>query len=182
MIRARQSTPTPRQQGAALFIALIFLVILTLLSITAMRTSTLELYMATNEQEHRIGLDSTQSASVAVVKLGNANFSTTAPGNVTCIGFDYTPSATPDGGNCTFTRQMAAGSGISQNNFVQVTELYDGTCPPFMATGENATLGGSGGGSGGGSNCTYFTMSSEYDATAQRGARAAIVQGVVKRR
>lgn len=181
MNRAHQIAQKPQQRGAALFIALVFLVILTLLSVTAMRTSTMELYMATNEQEHRIGLDSAQSASVAVIKYleDTEDISAVAPNYVTCFGFGNTPNTTITGNNCNASRQMTAGSGLGQNNQVDLTEINDGTCPPFLATGVNANLGGSGGGTGGGSNCTYYTMNSRYDATAQRGARAATVQGVV---
>ncbi|HEY0720015.1 MAG TPA: pilus assembly PilX N-terminal domain-containing protein [Gammaproteobacteria bacterium] len=153
----------------ALFVALIFLVILTLLSITAMRTSTMELYMASNEQEHRIGLDSTQSASDAVIK--NADIVVTVKGATTCIGFGYTPDATIDGNNCTSSQALPAGTGVGPNNFTQLTQLDSGTCPAFIATGERATPNGS--------SCSFFTLNNVYDATAQRGGRSVTVEGVV---
>jgi type IV pilus assembly protein PilX len=178
MYIAMTAQPATRQQGVALFTAMVFLVIITLISVAAMRSSTMELRMATNEQEHRIGIDSTQSASDAVVEL--ANIKITADGDTTCIGFGKTPTETlypdnPDTSNnetvCNDTQQLAVVPGAGNSNTVQLTQLRRGTCPPFIATGERASISGS--------NCAYFTLDSVYDATAQRGGRSATIEGLV---
>lgn len=164
------SEPVPQQRGAALFIALVFLVILTLISITAIRSSTMELRMASNEQESRIGLDSTQSASDLVVNT--ANVLVTVAGATTCVGFGYARNKTIDNQDCTNTLQMNVGPGVGADNFTQLTQLQDGACPSFIATGVRAS-------GGSGQSCTYFTLNNVYDATAKRGGRTTTVEGMV---
>lgn len=61
------------QRGAALIVALLLLIVITVLSITAMRTSTMQLRMAVNHQERTQAVQTAQAAIDAA--LGNlANF------------------------------------------------------------------------------------------------------------
>lgn len=164
--------PIAKQQGIALFIALIFLVILTLISVTAMRSSTMELYMATNEQSHRTGIDSTQSAVDQVV--ASNKIAVTSNGDTTCFGFGAAPTG------CTFNNALPLSAGTGGENTVTVTMDSIAACPRSLsssARGANSlrTQGGSSSG-----NCAYFTINSDYDATAQRGGATHTVEGFVK--
>jgi type IV pilus assembly PilX-like protein len=59
------------ERGAALVVALLLLVILTLLATTGMRTSVAELWMAGSEQFHRKALEAASSGvEAAIVRLG----------------------------------------------------------------------------------------------------------------
>ena len=63
-----------RERGAALVIALLLLVILTLLAITGMRTSIAELWMAGSEQFHRAALEAASAgveAAIARLRAGS---------------------------------------------------------------------------------------------------------------
>lgn len=57
----------PSQRGAALVIALLLLVILTLVAITGMRTSIAELWMAGSEQFHRAAVEAASAGVEAAV-------------------------------------------------------------------------------------------------------------------
>lgn len=165
------------QRGAALFTALMFLVILTLISITAMRTSTMELQMANNEQWHRFGIDSAQSATDVVVNSNDIKIGTT--GDISCFGFGTTPTATQSGDTCTNKKDMGTGAGYGEDNNVEATMVGMGTCPPSIATsarGSNS-LRADGGATG---SCAYYSVESYYDATAKRGGRTETQEGFVR--
>lgn len=163
-----------QQRGAALLIALVFLVILTLLSITAMRSSTMELRMSANEQAHRIGFDSAQSAidtAMASNKLIVRN-----PGDIFCFGFGSAPSCPGSASNIDLT----AGAGVGEDNFVRATLQAIGPCPRSVASSSRGSSSIRTSGSGTTGNCAYFTVESIYDATAKRGGRVETQQGYVK--
>lgn len=170
-----------KQNGAALFIALIFLVIITLIGVTALRTSTLELLMAGNEQERRIALDAVESASTVVaasdkIKLG-------ASGEITCFGFDYNPvdaSLIDNGQTCKHKENIPAGNSYGQDTFVQVTVKGFDNCPPAMASSArgNTSLYHSEGSRSG--TCIYFTLEGLHDTVARRGARAETREGFIR--
>lgn len=90
-----------RQTGAALATALIFLVIITLLGLTSIRSTTVELRMAQNEQ---IRLDATEVSQAAIdnVLANNASTPVTlAVGNSNCysaasLGTTYCSSNNPN--------------------------------------------------------------------------------------
>jgi hypothetical protein len=62
-----------RQDGAALVVALLILIVITLLSLSAMRTGSLDVRMATNQQE-RIEAFQTAQAAVDGVLVYSSNF------------------------------------------------------------------------------------------------------------
>lgn len=166
------------QRGAALFTALMFLVILTLISITAMRTSTMELQMANNEQWHRLGVDSAQSAANLIVNSNEIVIGTT--GDISCFGFTggSAPTATHDGAPCTNTKDMGTGAGYNEDNTVEITMVGSGTCPPSVATSARGSNSLRDSGSATGS-CAYYSLESFYDATAKRGGRTETQEGFV---
>lgn len=165
------------QRGAALFTALMFLVILTLISITAMRTSTMELQMANNEQWRRFGVDSAQSATDVVVNSDEVKIGST--GDISCFGFGSTPTATQSGGTCTNATDMGTGAGYGEDNDVEITMVGMGTCPPSIATSARGSNSLRADGSGSG-NCAYYSVESFYDATAKRGGRTETQEGFVR--
>ena len=66
-----------RQQGAALVVGLILLLVLTLLAVSSMNTSTLELTMASNVQYHQ---NAFQAAETGIdIAIDNRQFTTVAP-------------------------------------------------------------------------------------------------------
>jgi len=164
------------QGGFALLIALIFLIILTLLSVTAMRSSTMELRMATNEQEQRIGFDSTQSAVDAVLTANQLIVS--SPGDVNCFGFGAAPNC-PGAIN---NKDLTANAGASIDNMVRTTLDTIGPCPRSISSSARGatSLRTTSTGSGVSGNCAYFSVESTYDATAKRGGRVETQQGYVK--
>lgn len=164
-----------RQQGAALLVALIFLIILTLLSVTAMRSSTMELRMATNEQEQRLGFDSAQSAIDSA--MASNSLVVTTPGAITCFGFGYDPGCT----EATATNaNLGAGVGIGEDNYVQATLDSVGVCPRSISSSSRGSSSLRTSGSGTNGSCAYFTVESNYDATAKRGGRIETQQGYIK--
>lgn len=171
-----------RQQGAVLITALIFLVILTLISVAAMRSSTLELRMAGNEQEHRRALQSTQSAINGV--LANANIQVVDVGITTCYQFGPTDT-TLAGCTSSNTETLATGPGPGYGGPNLVSAHLDeiGACPRTIANsarGQGSLRASSGGGSASTGNCAYFTMTSRYDDTPARGGAAETAEGVIK--
>lgn len=168
-----------RQQGVALFTALMFLVILTLISITAMQTSTMELQMAGNEQARRVAVDSAQSATDVVVHSNRILIG--AIGDITCFGFGVVPpDTTPNGDVCDSKETLASGAGYGSENAVVVTLVGSGTCPPSIATSARGSSSMRTSGSSSTGSCAYFTVESVYDATATRGGRTETREGFVR--
>ncbi len=158
------------QRGFALLIALMFLIIVTLLSVSAMRSSTMELRMSGNEQEYHIGFDSTVSA---VNTLTTSNqLAVTNPGDTTCFGFGSTPQCNLAVANT----NLGANVGADTNNFVKAYLNNIGQCP--RGVGNTARQGNSNQ-NGSGGKCAYFDFESTYDATANRGSRVETQAGYV---
>lgn len=161
-----------RQQGAALLVALLFLIILTLLSVNAMRSSTMELRMAGNEQERRIGFDSTQSARDTVIASNKIVVSNI--GDTICFGFGVDPGCT---GASETNENLPVGVGVGQENSVRATLNAIAACPRKSG---NSVAGDSSFNTGAPGGCAYFTIESSYDATAWRGGRVETVEGYIK--
>ncbi|MDX1443223.1 MAG: PilX N-terminal domain-containing pilus assembly protein [Gammaproteobacteria bacterium] len=91
MSRMRIQSTFARQSGAALFMALMFLIIITMLSLSAMRSSIMELRMAGNEEEQMYAVQRAQAAIDATVTdaantpvIGGIGDTTCLPGAVGC--------------------------------------------------------------------------------------------------
>jgi hypothetical protein len=167
------------RKGAALFTALMFLVILTLISITSMHTSTMELQMARNEQERRVAANSAQSAADLVVHSNRIRIG--AVGDITCFGFGVTPAdTTPSGDTCDSKETMPSGAGFGSDNTVVVTMIGSGTCPPSIASSARGSSSIRISGSSSTGSCAYFTLESLFDATAQQGGRTETMEGFVR--
>ena len=78
--RKNAMTPRTQQQGAALIVGLVLLMVLTVLGISGMNTATLELTMASNAQFHQ---DAFQAAETGVdISISQRPYPTVAPGIV----------------------------------------------------------------------------------------------------
>ena len=100
--RSTRSLPA-RQDGAALIIGLVLLVILTLLAVAGMNTATLELQMAGNEQYQQRAFEAAETAIEQAIETGSYNTNvpdisgtTTVPG--TNDTWEFVMSFDPDTG------------------------------------------------------------------------------------
>lgn len=91
-----------RSRGAALITALVLLIVVTLLTVTAMRFSTLELRMAGNEQQRLAAFESAQAAIDSVIAdtdnfpiIGAAGFTNCTANLTSCSRNDITLSGAP---------------------------------------------------------------------------------------
>ena len=168
------------EQGSALIVALVLLVVITLISITAMQTSTMELRMAGNVQEYRIGLDSVESATDAVIHSSNLVIG--RDNSTSCFFFQDDDREEEDG--CDAVVTLAAGGGVNtvtNNNTVLVTVEGTGGCPPGMATSltlQRHNVIDTGQGSTG--SCAYLSAVSRYDRTENMGSRVEVEQGFLR--
>lgn len=90
--RIKASLPPGRQQGAALIVGLILLLVLTILAVSGVLTSTLELRMVGNQQQQERAF---QAADTAIeIAMASATFSTTGEVVVLPTPLDV---ADPDG-------------------------------------------------------------------------------------
>lgn len=151
------------ERGVALLTALAFLIIITLLGLSAMRTSTLELTMAGNEQASTEAVQSAQSAIDSL--LDTANFPVIT-GYVGCYNMT--------GGDCPATSDTLPSTitGLSNSpvsdstNSVKIRLVSDGsfTC---RACASSANI----------FDGAVFNISSRYDNTDNRGGRAEVNEG-----
>lgn len=157
------SLPT-HNRGMALVIALVFLIMITLISVAAMRSSTLELQMASNEQERARALASAQAAIDGVID--SATFTVFNEGATTCF------NAT--GADCTTTGTLTDTAAYSSaTNKVKVKLLTTGTLSCRSCGTSGAKFEGS-----------IFSINSVYDdstdsGVSTRGGRADVTQGYV---
>jgi type IV pilus assembly protein PilX len=144
------------QRGIALVVSLLFLLVVTIISVTAARNSTLSLKMASNMQDQNNSLQSTEAGLFGALALA-----TTADdpfvGGVT--SFDPFSIVNPL-------------TNLNEQNSVtaRVTEVYEGGCPrPRPGRGGfNATK----------FACVYYRVDAEHDVTARARTKASL--GVVK--
>lgn len=156
-----------KQQGAALLTALAFLIIITLLSINAIRTSTLELTMASNEQASTEAVQSAQSAIDALI--APINFPVT-PHYVGC--YNYTSGAS-DASECTAfdtlpdtVTTLPHPPVTAATNKVRIRLESDGSFICRACESSASLFDGA-----------VFTIESRYDNTSNRGGRAEIDEG-----
>ncbi|MGI9250465.1 MAG: PilX N-terminal domain-containing pilus assembly protein [Pseudohongiellaceae bacterium] len=153
-----------QQHGSVLLITLIFLLLLTLAASAAMRTSTMELRMAGNEQTRLDALVRIQSVVDAVLS---------EPGN-------FVISGAPGFTNCNANVSGCDRQTISINASVTAAYEQSGTtlvverlapaltpAPPGITPNADAFL------------AARFQVDAEYDGTGAQGGRAGIVQGVI---
>lgn len=157
-----------RQQGAALVTALVFLIIITAIALSSMRSSTQELRMAVNAEEKLGAAQRAQALSDAVSAnpastpvVGDVGRRVCTPfvaGNVPC--HDYTLILPAD---------VSTVIPAADNRFVAVERLGAETRP--CPRGIGVSLGEFG--------CAAFRVHSQYDGSANRRGRADVNEGVL---
>ena len=150
-----------RQTGAALFTVLILLVALTLVSLTSLGGSLLELRMAANEEAEMSAFQRAQAGVDAVLSDATANF--VVSGNVghrNCYnrsGCEATIAALPEP--------------VGSDNTIVIERLTETACPP--RTRDSAT-------SCANQGAVTFSLQSEFDATDSGQGKAEINQGYIQ--
>lgn len=156
------------QAGAALVTALIFLVIITAIALSSMRSSTQELRMSVNA-EHKVGagqlaqalsdaVSANPGSTPVVGDVGRRVCTPLVPGNAPCDEYTLILPAEID------TIIPAA-----DNRFVAVERLGAETRPCPRGTG--VSLGEFG--------CAAFRVHAQYDGSANRRSRADVNEGVL---
>ena len=160
------------QRGAALFTALMFLIILTLISLSAMRSATLELRMATNEEAKISGFQRTQAVIDATIAEPDNTEVIGAVGRRVCTG--SVAADTPDNTACdVYTIALAAteydADVTSHVIKVATTRLSPLEQPAPRALGTSAAV----------YSVATFQVDASYDGTADGLGRGRIVEGVM---
>ncbi len=79
-----QTSPARAQRGATLVVGLVLLLVLTVLGVSGMNTSTMEVQMSANMQFQQDAFQVTEDATDIVI--GTLNYSTTAPSPLNWLG------------------------------------------------------------------------------------------------
>lgn len=150
-----------RQRGAALFTALIFLVVISLIALSSLGTSLLELRMSSNEEFAMNAFQSAQAAIDNVIVNNEANFVIAGSvGHKNC-----TPGLTCDSNGVTLPAPF------NSVNQVEITRNSDSACPPrstYFATSCSW------------SRAASFDIASTHDKSAMGQGRAKLNQGYIK--
>lgn len=157
-----QADPS-RQDGVALMMALVFLIVITLIALSSMRGSTLELKMAGNEQ---MRVQAVQSAQTAIDKVSNIeNFPVFKVGYTIC--FNKTEPHDADKGKVCDKQGDTLDDPEYANNGVEIRLLADGafTCRACQTSANKF-------------NAAQFSMLSDYQNDTM-GGRARIEQGML---
>ena len=160
------------QRGAALFTALMFLIVLTLISLAAMRSSTLEMRMAANDEERLTAFQRTQAVVDATIGVIDNIQVIGDVGRRVCTGSNA--QSTPDGVTCTkYTIALADSdfdadvtAGIAK---VAVTRMSPAESPAPRALGTSAAV----------YSVATFQVDALYDGTDDGLGRGRIVEGVM---
>lgn len=157
MSRARAAAlpPARRQRGIVLVVGLVFLLVLTILGVTSLRSTALEQRLAGNLQQRTVAFQDAESRIVRLIgelNAGNVNLST----NDTCQDVD--PETNPD--------PVDPGVIVSFH-----------TCPEFLGTSATGTMTNTAEGSQ--TSLLHFRL--ESASTAAGNASATLQQGVFQR-
>jgi len=142
----------PGQQGVVLVVTLIFLVILTLIGVTAMRSTIMEEKMAGNMRDRSLAFQAAESAlrdsenfinGVAVITAFDGNNGLLCEDNPTCPEPDYAAAATWSAAN---SRQYAGGGTTIPGIFTQPRYIikFLGRSASTAASGGVGTISGYG--------------------------------------
>jgi len=165
MRNMKQTIGKSRQQGVVLVSALILLVIITLLSLSAMRVSITELRMAGNQEISVTSFQASQALSDAIIDATTSTPVIGDPGYAICTGA---------GANCNienwrlpngmFTAQLDSGvmDGV-------ITRLAPALRPPPRGIGSSADK----------FSAAAFSVTSTFDMADQGQGRDTIVEGVL---
>jgi|GEM_PF-992382 len=154
------------QRGAVLMVAIVFLGLLAMLSVTVMRTSTMELRMASNEQERIEGLQKVQ-AILDDIREEDNYFPVVEEGYLVCKSGDTDTACD--------TAPIVLDSTVTSllgSDTVQYRTYYreDSSLPRADHASDKVYDTSF--------RVAYFDLMVEYEAASERGARSEITQGV----
>lgn len=152
------------QRGSVLLPALIFLLILTLAATTTMRTSTLELRMAGNEQQRVETFELAQSIVDEVV--GN-------PDNIRVSGDIGYVNCTPGVSGCNANDVIINNNLLPTAKAGNATVMVERLAPALSAPPRGINT------SSDAFSAARFEVDTSYDGTAENEGRVGIVQGVL---
>jgi len=153
------------QRGAALFVALILLMAITLVSLASLSTSLLELRMSNNTEAGVSAFEYAQSAMDDVISNGSTNFLVTGVNGETNCTASY-PTA------CTYNNVVLPSPfDNAAANQLKITRTSDSGCPPRIPNYETSCDK---------SKAASFTVDSLYDRSALGQGKAQVLQGYVK--
>jgi hypothetical protein len=109
-----------RQQGAALIIGLLLLLVLTLLAVSGMRSASEELIMAGNEQYRQNAFQGAEAGIEQAINLGIYDGATINPVNGTVGATPYTATITPQYGGATFTGVSGSSTEAAAGIFYEI--------------------------------------------------------------
>ncbi len=152
-----------RQQGAALFVSLMLLLVITLVSVAALRTSRLELRMAGNQESRLESFMSAQALVDAIVA---------------------TPATVPVIGNPGFTLCTAMEAGcdrytLSFDNGLFAADLAKGSLAAVVTRGEEVPIPRGLSTSVDKFNGVQYTVRSSFDRSAENLGRTQVVEGML---
>lgn len=152
-----------RQNGVALMMALVFLIVITLIALGSMRGSTMQLKMAGNEQMRVQAVQSAQTAIDQVTSIDS--FPVVKVGYTICYN-KTEPHDAADGGVCDKQGDLLSDPQYA-NNAVEIRLLANGafTCRACQTSANKF-------------NAAQFSMLSDYQNDAM-GGRAQIDQGML---
>lgn len=154
------------QQGAVLVIALIFLLLTGLISVSSMKTSIFETKMASNEQLKEEAFQTTQGVINAMTSDIN-NFVIAGD-----VGYKICKAGVSGCDSTTITLNASTTTLTANNVEYHITRKAPLFAPiPFRASEENAS-------SAKAYSAALFEVNAEYDGSQDRLGQAAIAQGV----
>lgn len=167
-----RALPRRQQRGAALFTALMFLVVLTLISLAAMRSSTLEMRMASNDEARLSAFQRTQAIIDATIAVTDNVQVIGDVGRRICTGAGA--SDTPDNLACTeYDIELADtvyDDDVADGRIkIAVTRLSPAEAPAPRAIGTSAAV----------YSVANFKVDAFYDGTEDGLGRGRIVEGVM---
>jgi Tfp pilus assembly protein PilX len=142
-----------KQQGAALLVALSFLVVITLISVAGMRSSTTELRLASNNEARVAAAQVAQSAVDATVSDPN----------------NFTVTGTPGETSSTTNSDFSIGTDVSEFAHADVTLTEGDTTNPPRGLGLSADK----------FQGTLFSVDAEYENLDAKRGQASVEQGMV---
>ncbi len=164
MIPNYPDTPIGTQHGSVLLPALVFLLILTLAATTTMRTSTLELRMAGNEQQRVETFELTQSIVDEVV--GN-------PDNIRVSGNIGYVNCTPGVSGCNANDIVVNSDLLPTSKATNATVMVERLAPALSAPPRGINT------SSDAFSAARFEVDTTYDGTLMSEGKVGLVQGVL---
>ncbi len=152
-----------RQKGAALFVSLMLLLVITLLSVSALRSSRLELRMAGNQESRLASFMSAQALVDAIVAT---------PENVPVIG-------NPGFRICTISEAGCNRNTISFDNGLFASDLSAGSLGAVVTRGQEVPIPRSLSTSVEKFGGVQYTVTASFDRSAENLGRTQVVEGLL---